>query len=177
MIHIRALRREDDFRDLIALSREFFREYEAHHQDFFKIDHLRDQDIVDYFCRWIDNPSGAAFIALAEGRIVGYVTVYVRDQAPYWRVKQVGDISGLMVHKDYRRRGIASQLLAHARAFLAERDVKYFMVYTAVENKGAIEFYQRSGLEPLYTTMMGKAEKSRSDGGTSTETSHVSANL
>jgi len=171
MIHIRLLRREDDFRDLIALSRDFFQEYEAHHKDFFKIDHLDDQDIVDYFSRWIDNPNGAAFIALADKRIVGYITVYVRDQPPYWQVKQVGDISGLMVRKDYRRRGIAGRLLAHARAFLAERDVRYFLVYTAVKNKGAIEFYKRSGLEPLYTTMMGKAEKSRGDSGASTETS------
>jgi hypothetical protein len=31
MIHIRALQQEDDFRDLITLSRDFFQEYEAHH--------------------------------------------------------------------------------------------------------------------------------------------------
>ena len=165
MIHIRVLRREDDFGDLIALSKDFFQEYEAHHQDFFKIDHLSDQDIVDYFSRWIEDPNGVAFIALAENHIVGYITVYVRNQPPYWQIKQVGDISGLMVHKDYRRRGIASQLLAQARVFFAERGVKYFVVYTAVENKGAIEFYKRSGLEPLYTTMTGTAAKDRSDGG------------
>src|SRR5512136_2002496 len=107
MIHVRALRKEDDLRDLIALSRDFFQEYEAHHEDFFQIDHLSDRDVVDYFSRWIDSPAGATFIALAGSRIVGSITVYVRSQAAYWQVKKAGDISGLMVHKDYRRRGIA----------------------------------------------------------------------
>lgn len=118
MIHIRGLQREDDFHDLIALSRDFFQEYEAHYEDFFKIDQLNDSNIVDYFSRWLDNENGKAFIALADKRIVGYITVYVREQAPYWKDKKVGDISGLMVHKDHRRRGIAGQLLTHTRAFL-----------------------------------------------------------
>ncbi len=158
MIHIRALRQEDDFHDLLALSRDFFQEYEAHHEDFFKIDHLSDQDIVEYFSRWIDNQDGTTFIALAENRIVGYVAVHVRNQPTYWQIKQVGDVSGLMVHKDYRRRGIGSQLLAQARVFFATRGVNYFVVYTAAENKGAIEFYRRNGLGPLYTTMAGTVD-------------------
>lgn len=159
MIHIRALRREDEFHDLIALSKDFFQEYETHHEDFFKIEHLDDSSIVNYFSRWLDDAKGEIFIALAENRIVGYITVYVRKQAAHWKIKKVGDISGLMVHADYRRRGIASQLLARARAFFAEHAVKYFTVYTAAENKAAIEFYQRNGLRPLLTTMIGTAEE------------------
>jgi GNAT superfamily N-acetyltransferase len=117
MIHVRALRREDDFRDLIALSKEFFQEYEAHHEDFFKIDQLTDSSIIDYFSRSVDDENGETFIALAQTRVVGYITVYVREHAAHWKIKKVGDISGLMVHKDHRRRGIASQLIARARAY------------------------------------------------------------
>ena len=95
MIHIRALRQDDDFHDLITLSKDFFHEYEAHREDFFKIEHLHDSDIVDYFSRWLDDENGKTFIALSENRIVGYITVYVREQAVYWKVKKVGDISGL----------------------------------------------------------------------------------
>jgi len=36
MIHIRALQQEDDFHDLITLSKDFFHEYETYHEDFFK---------------------------------------------------------------------------------------------------------------------------------------------
>ncbi len=158
MIHIRALRREDDFHDLLVLSRDFFEEYEAYHEDFFEIEQLDDSSIVSYFSRWLDDENGRTFIALAEDRIVGYITVYVREQAPFWKVKKVGDISGLMVHKDYRRKGIARRLLARARAFFARRGVRYFSLFTAVENKAGIAFYERNGLAHLHTTMLGESE-------------------
>ena len=155
MTEIRSLRKDDKLNDLISLSREFFEEYESHHENFFKIDRLSDSDIVDYFSQWIDDEDGETFIALTGGRIVGYITVYVRTQPIYWKIKKVGDISGLMVQKAYRRRGIAGQLLAKARAFFEKKGVRYFTVYTAIGNRGALEFYERSGLLPLYTTMMG----------------------
>jgi len=134
----------------------FFQEsHESHHENFFKIDRLSDSDIVDYFSQWIDDEDGETFIALTGGRIVGYITAYVRTQPIYWKIKKVGDISGLMVQKAYRRRGIARQLLAKARAFFEKKAVRYFTVYTAIGNRGALEFYERSGLLPLCTTMMG----------------------
>jgi ribosomal protein S18 acetylase RimI-like enzyme len=158
MIYIREFSKEDGFEDLIALSKDFFQEYEAHHEDFFEIDQLNDADIVDYFSRFLDNENAKAFVALAEDRILGYITVHVREQASYWKVKKVGDISGLMVRKDHRRRGIASQLLAHARAFFAEHEVRYFTLFTAVNNQAAIAFYERNGLTHLHTTMLGESE-------------------
>lgn len=155
MIQIRALQPGNDFQDLIALSRDFFQEYEAFHEDFFKIGQLDDCHIIHYFSRWLDDEHGVTYLALAENRIVGYVTVYVREQTPFWKIKKVGDISGLMVHKDYCRRGIASQLLDHARAFFARHGVRYFTLFTAVQNKAAIAFYERNGLTHLHTTMIG----------------------
>lgn len=158
MIEIRSLQKDDNLDDLISLSREFFQEYESHHEDFFRIDELGEDDIVGYFSQWIDNDDGETFMALTEGRVIGYITVYVQIQSDYWKVKKVGAISGLMVQRAYRRRGVARRLLAQARAFFEQRAVNCFTVYTAVGNQGAIEFYAQSGLEPLYTTMVGKAK-------------------
>jgi ribosomal protein S18 acetylase RimI-like enzyme len=155
MIEIRQLRKNDRLDDLITLSREFFEEYENHHEDFFKIDTLSERDIIDYFSNWINNENGRVFIALSEGKVVGYITVYIKQQSRFWKVKKVGDISGLMVHKAYRRKGIATQLLSKAKSFFWEKGVRYFTVFTAVENLGAIKFYERSGLQPIYTTMVG----------------------
>jgi ribosomal protein S18 acetylase RimI-like enzyme len=154
-IHVRSLRHDDNLDDLISLSREFFAEYEAHHPDFFSIDRLTDDDVRTYFSRWLDDEDKRAFVAIADGRIVGYITVYVYSREGFWQVKRGGEVSGLMVQKAYRRRGIATQLLALARAFLAEKRVKYVTLYTAVANLGALAFYRQSGMVPLYTTMLG----------------------
>jgi ribosomal protein S18 acetylase RimI-like enzyme len=158
MVEIRPLRAKEDLHDLILLSREFFSEYEAHYEAFFKIDQLRDSDIIDHFTRFIDDEDSETYIAVVDGRTVGYINIRVRAQAPFWQVKKLGAISGLMVNKAYRRRGIAGQLLDRAKAFFKEKRVRYFTLYTAVGNRGAIEFYGASGLAPLYTTMMGEVD-------------------
>lgn len=156
MIKIRLLNRVDSFADLISLSREFFREYEAYHPDFFKIDDLKDEHVVSYFSYFCENEARAAFIAVDGERIVGYITVSVKEQPDYWQVKKVGDISGLMVQLEYRHRGIASKLYAKAREFLEAKGIQYFTVFTSVENQAGLYFYRGNGLVPLHTTLIGE---------------------
>ena len=155
-VEICSLEKDDNLAELISLSKDFFREYESNHKEFFLIDNLNDKDIIDYFNRFIDIEERKAFIAIAAGKVVGYITVYVRDQPSFWQVKRVGDISGLMVHKDYRHKGIASQLMSNAIDFFMEKEVKYYTVFTSVNNIAGIGFYKQNGMEPLYTTMVGE---------------------
>ena len=158
MIDIRMLSEENNFSDLISLSRLFFEEYERHHEDFFEIGALKDQDVVDYFSSFLRQEHRNAFVAVDSGRIVGYITVYVKRQAEYWQVKTVGEISGLMVHNDYRRQGLAARLLSRAKDFFSSQGVKYYTVYTAVANQAGLDFYRNQGLEPIYTTFIGAAD-------------------
>ena len=145
MADIRALRKDDDMTDLIALSRDFFAEYQDHHPDFFDIDELADSDIADFFSRSVAAGNSRTFVAIEGGRMIGYITVAVRGQAPFYKVKKVGAISGLMVHKDHRRRGIAGELLRRAKQFFADQGAVYFTVYTAVGNGPAIRSMRGTG--------------------------------
>ncbi len=155
-IEIRPLCHTDRLDDLIALSQEFFIEYEAHHPYFFKIDALKEEDILAYFRHWLDRENGQAIVALEGDRMLGYITVYVTEQDDYWAIKKIGHISGLMVHAQDRHKGIGNQLMVAARKFFEEKAVKYYTVYTAVENRAALEFYRRNDMTPLYTTLLGE---------------------
>jgi ribosomal protein S18 acetylase RimI-like enzyme len=159
MIEIRPLTTDDSFDDLVALSKEFFHEYESYHKDFFEIDVLQDKNIIEYFVRGRDNENGKVLVAVDGNRIVGYITIYIMEQDDYWKIKKVGHVSGLMVQKEYRHRGIGAQLLAAAKSFFAERSVKYYTLFTSVENHTALDFYERSGLEALYVTMIGEIDR------------------
>ncbi len=159
MVIIRRLRPEDDLRDLIALSRDFFEEYATHHE-FFQLDELRDEDVLSFFSRSLNTEEGATFIAEREGRIVAYITVFVRPQPTFWRIEQVGAISGLMVHREHRRQGLAGRLLAEAAEFFRRKGVRYYTPFTAVANQPAIAFYRRNGMVPLAVTLLGEVEDS-----------------
>lgn len=152
------LKKDDDISGLVSLSKDFFLEYQSHHKEFFLIDDLKDSDIIKYFNGFIDVEERKVFIAVLSGRVIGYIAVYVKAQPSFWEIKKVGDISGLMVHKDYRRKGIASKLLGKAIDFFKEKGVKYYSVFTAVNNHLAIEFYKQSGMEPLHIRMLGEID-------------------
>ena len=86
MIQIRALH-EDDFSDLIALSRDFFQEYAAHHDDFFQIGQLSDGYIVDYFSRWIEDD---CLLLFAENGYAVFELNY--DRQSRFSIHQEGDL-------------------------------------------------------------------------------------
>jgi ribosomal protein S18 acetylase RimI-like enzyme len=94
---------------------------------------------------------------------VGYITVSVRTQPSFYRVKQVGAISGLMIHKGHGWSGIASQLFARAVDFFEEKGVKYLTLYTATANQAAIRFYQQHCMTPLQTIMLGRIDRNEND--------------
>ena len=156
MTEIRLLEKDDALDDLITLSREFFYEYEGHHGDYFNIVSLEDDHIIRYFTSFWEHETRKAYIAIIDGKIVGYITIYINEQADYWQVKKVGEISGLMVKKEFRRLGIASELMKKAEVFFQANALKYFTVYSAVNNREAIDFYKKCGLHPLYMTLVGE---------------------
>lgn len=157
MIDIGRLQPEDDLRDLLPLSRAFFAEY-ARHDPFFAIDALSDADISAFFGRTLHTEDGAAYVAHDAGAPVGFMVAFIREQGSMYAIKRVGNIAGLMVHPDYRRRGIASRLLAAVHAWLRAQGVAYVTLYTSVNNQAALSFYQRHGMRPLQTVLLGRVD-------------------
>jgi ribosomal protein S18 acetylase RimI-like enzyme len=157
MITIRELRPDDDLAAVLGLCKVFFDEYESFHEDFFNTDNLSDDDISGRFLESLTSDSSATIIALDDDRVVGYALIAVREQPRFYKVKKVGAVSGLMVAKSHRRRGIASLLLKEVKAFFHRQGVRYFTLYTSVVNEGAIEFYKRNGLTALHASFIGEA--------------------
>lgn len=153
----------DDLAATLGLCKDFFAEYEQHHEAFFDTDDLTDTDISERFVQSMTSDRSATFVALDDGVIVGYATVAIREQPRFYQVKEVGTISGLMVAEAHRRRGIATLLLTEARAFFRRHGIRYYTLYTAVANRGTMEFYERNGMSALHTTLIGDAREQQDD--------------
>jgi ribosomal protein S18 acetylase RimI-like enzyme len=155
---IRELLKTDNIDQLVILSKAFFYEYETYHDFFFRIDTLGEEDISNYFSSWIGADNKRAFIAVLQERIVGYITVYISEQANFWEIKKVGDISGFMVDKTMRRQGIGQELLESAMKFLKGKDIKHYTLFTSCNNDSALAFYKSYGMTPLYSHLLGDVE-------------------
>lgn len=61
-----------------------------------------------------------------------------------------------MVDKKYRKQGIATKLIDEAKKYFQNNNVKYFNLFTSVNNSNAILLYKKHGMEELYITLYGE---------------------
>ena len=88
-------------------------------------------------------PHAAVFVAEADGRIVGRLSL-ARDRHP--ASSHVADL-GLMVAARYRRRGIGRALLEAAVEWACETGVRKLELHVFPHNEPAIRLYEGFGFE------------------------------
>jgi GNAT superfamily N-acetyltransferase len=92
---------------------------------------------------WCDDPSSAAYVADADGDVLGVVAVHV---APFFeRAGTWGRIVALVVSDRARRQGVGGQLVTAAESFAASRGCVRMEITSADRRADAHEFYQRRG--------------------------------
>ena len=155
---IKELETGDSFSELLELSKDFFYEYESNNKDFFEIDTIAEVDIINYFQNFIGNENANTYIAITEEKIIRYITVLIKNQPDYWKIKRTGDISGLMVSKNFRHNGVGTKLIMKGIEYFRRNGIKYYTVFTSVNNTSGISLYKKCGFEQLYTTLYGRIE-------------------
>ena len=83
-------------------------------------------------------PGARAWVAEEKDQLVAFIIVRQTSGAR-------GHIITLDVREDRRRRGIGTELLRTAEAWLAVQGVKRVRLETATENAAAVAFWQRAG--------------------------------
>ena len=149
----RGLRPLNPARDLPAVAellRTAFRE-EIGHQE---ASWLREMETIGAFTplAWLmgqvsDALGGAlgGFVWEEDGRIVGNVTIS-RLSATNWL------ISNVAVHPDYRRRGIARQLMEAALDWMRSRNARWAVLQVRHDNEAAKRLYENLGFVVVDTT-------------------------
>ncbi len=85
------------------------------------------------------NADSLSKVALIKNRVVGYVcTRYVLNE---------GHLLNLAVHRDFRRRGIATEIMNTALEELKEKGCTLLYLEVRVSNLDAIKFYERFGFK------------------------------
>lgn len=88
-----------------------------------------------------ENPIADYFVAEADGKAVGYGGV--------WHVAEEGQITNIAVLPEYRRRGIASALLAKITEVCADAD--RLVLEVRESNGAALALYERHGFKNVGT--------------------------
>ncbi|HEY4459357.1 MAG TPA: GNAT family N-acetyltransferase [Pseudonocardiaceae bacterium] len=92
---------------------------------------------------WREDPAGAAYVADADGEVLGVVAVHVSpffERAGHW-----GRIVALVVSDQARGQGVGGRLVAAAESFAADRGCVRMEVTSADRRNDAHAFYQGRG--------------------------------
>jgi putative acetyltransferase len=91
----------------------------------------------DRFAHYLSTGQNVSFVAEADGRVVGELSVALRRPEP--------SELGFGVHPAWRRRGIASALVAHAVAWADTNDVHKLVAQVLAHNVAALALLRRQG--------------------------------
>ncbi len=80
-------------------------------------------------------------VAEVDGQVQGYIDLVVQP----WQ--QIGWVANLAVEGGYRRRGIGTALLRHARRWARERGLRQLLVEATTKNYPAVCFYRKLGFQ------------------------------
>ncbi|GAA0582980.1 GNAT family N-acetyltransferase [Kribbella sandramycini] len=106
---------------------------------------------------WADDPASAAYVADADGNLLGVVAVHVCpyfERAGFW-----GRMVALVVAAETRGQGIGGQLVAAAERFAAERGCDRMEVSSSDHRRAAHAFYLAHG----YVDQAGSSSRFRRD--------------
>ena len=86
-------------------------------------------------------PYGKFYVARTEGKVVGYVGLYL--------VGEEGDITNVAVLSQYRRKGIAGKLIEKVINYAKENEINCINLEVRPSNSSAIKLYEKYGFDEL----------------------------
>ena len=95
-----------------------------------------------------DMKADVFIVAAVNKKIVGYVRGSL-DKRPHHKLKKMGFIDELFIAENYRKKGIAKQLLAELEAFFLKKNCELVLTRTDWENKHAQELYSSFGMNKV----------------------------
>lgn len=101
--------------------------------------------LVESKLKHLSQAREAVFVALADGKnIAGYIHIETYDTLYF---ETMGNILGLAVKSDYRRKGIGKALLMEAEDWAMRHNIHHIRLNSGISRKEAHAFYQKLGYD------------------------------
>lgn len=106
------------------------------------------KDGEEYFSKRVSGEEGVCFIALQNGKAVGYVVGEVK-KLDSTRPKSVAILENMLVTVSQRHKGVGRSLYDALASWAKSQEAEYIEVNAYFNNADAIRFYESVGFEKL----------------------------
>lgn len=94
---------------------------------------------------YIESKNGVVFLVMKNHSVAGYILVFIKDEIPIYKCKQIGYISDLYVKNGFRNQGLSTKLKNQAIAWLKKKKITCVAVPLYPANKVAHSIYEKWG--------------------------------
>lgn len=106
------------------------------------------EELEAEFRDFIQRDSGAVFIAVLDGRTVGFAQCGLRhDYVEGTETSPVGYLEGVFVEEEYRGRGIAGEMAKACEQWAKEQGCREFASDCELGNEDSLKFHLRAGFK------------------------------
>ncbi|MBE8713501.1 GNAT family N-acetyltransferase [Sphingobacterium hungaricum] len=116
--------------------------------DAYRVFYQKDSDLAlakSFLTERLANSESIVFIAYFENKAVAFTQLYPKYSSA--RAVKNWILNDLYVDENYRKLGIASQLIQQAMEFVESTNASFVQLETAVDNYNAQKLYKKMGFE------------------------------
>lgn len=85
----------------------------------------------------------------ADGKIIGFISGFVKYLYPWFKTKSVGHISYMIIDHKFRRRGVGKILENAAASWFKSKNITYLELYVEEPNTTGINAWSKYGFLPF----------------------------
>ncbi len=106
------------------------------------------EELTEEFRNYINSENGVVFLAVLDGGAVGFAQCGVRhDYVEGTDTSPVGYLEGIFVVEEYRRRGLAKDMLLACEKWAKEQGCTEFASDCELENEDSLRFHLKMGFK------------------------------
>ncbi|MEK7513880.1 MAG: GNAT family N-acetyltransferase [Patescibacteria group bacterium] len=102
----------------------------------------------NYLTRSLTQPRAGAWIAEANGKIIGYLIGWIWIKRA-WRPIKTAELENMFVLPEYRSKGVGSALVKEFIRWCEKKKIKSVEVWTQYKNEIGKQFYQTNKFVPV----------------------------
>ena len=106
-------------------------------------------DTREYYRGQIESESARIYLATAHAKNVGYLHAKIQKAQEGKKTLTIGEIDGVFVLEEYRRKGIGTHLYKLAKEWLKSYEVQRIQLNVASRNSAGLFFWNSLGFNEL----------------------------
>jgi ribosomal protein S18 acetylase RimI-like enzyme len=135
-----------DVPHIVRLGKELLTFHISLDKHYYQLEENFDYLFTNWISTHINHPSQFIFVATDNnGLIVGFISGFIKQLYPWFRIKKVGHIAYLMIDTPYQRKGIGRLLENEAYLWFKNKNVPYIEVYTDYSNDIGKKAWEKYG--------------------------------